>query len=289
MSLLVFTSHRVEYLSLLQQLLRNYKTLVLEEPETPELKKLLSGEMRAEEYVKWIDTPFPVYTLHLARFLVDVSRSKKIVAVEPYLQIIEGIHDAVEKGIYDEYVKNPEVQRVLRVERKATQALLEYQETFMKKDFDAAVEATIRFAKADAERFVVRDEMRMEVLSEIVRREKALIEAGQIHFLLKELGIECVNLVELASKKLGIKYIKNPGNVLTEHYIVEIVDRADEVDEELLAAQALVYITIVKKEEMLPTEEKRFPHLLDEVMCARLSRSLSYEQCRKFVERVWFR
>ncbi len=301
--LIIFTSHRVELLPLLSRCIEDYKCLVLEEPETEELKQLLAGKMSAKEYAMWMDTPFPAYTEKLAEVLLKIRKRKKVLAVEPYLQVIEGIHKAVEEGRYEEYVKDGVVKRVLEVERKATKALLDYQEAFMSKDFDLIVENTVRFARADAERFVLRDRMRAERIVEVVELSgvpdnEFAIEAGQIHFLLEsflretlEKSIGSLNLVEVAAREAGIKYVKNPGNELTEYYIKEIVglNFKERKDCELLAAQALVYITIVKKEEMLPTESCKYPHILDEVRAAKIARSLGYEGCRRFVERVWFR
>ncbi len=290
---IIYTPHRVEFLPLFSQQLKRFRVLVLEEPETIELRKLLSGEISAEEYAKWVDTGFPVYTTYLAKFLIDISNKIKILAVEPYLQVIEGIHLAVEEGRYDEYVKDELVQKVLRVERKATAKLLEYQEAFMTKDFERVVNSVIEFARADAERFVLRDRLRAKKIAEIESRDFA-VEAGQIHFLLelelRELReVESVNLVEIASKIEGLKYIKNPGNELTEIYIKEFAGLSKEdADEELLAAQSLVYITLIRKDEMLPNK-KKFPHLIDEIKCAKMARSLSYNQCKKFVENVWFK
>ncbi len=297
--LITYTSHRVELLPLLRRELEGYKCFVLEEPETEELKRLLSGEMTGKEYAMWMDTPFPVYTEKLAELLLELKeRNVKILAVEPYLQVIEGIHRAVDEGRYEEYVKDKIVRKVLEVERKATKALLEYQEAFMSKDFDLVVEKTLEFARADAERFVLRDRIRAERICEISQKipetPDFAVEAGQIHFLLEKYLENCmptrsVNLVEIASKMAGIKYVKNPGNELTEHFIREIEGMESDADCELLAAQALVYITIVSKEEMLPSESCRFPHIIDEVRAARIARSLTYRGCRKFVEEAWFK
>jgi hypothetical protein len=292
--LIAFVSHRVEFLPILLRLVRKCKNFVLEEPMTLELNKLLSGEMDIDEYIMWVNTPFPVYTLHLMRALLDLkNRGLKVLPVEPYLQIVEGIHEAVEANRYDEYVKNEVVQKVLKVEREATGALIEYHEAFMSRDFDSVVEATLKFAKADAKRFVLRDKMRADKIAEI--NENCLVEAGQIHFLLEEelknraevSNVDSVNIVEKVANTLGIDYVKNPGNELTEIYIKEIIGEEFNGDVELLAAQALIYITLVSKEEMVP-EEGQFPHLLDEVKCAKIARSMSYDNCRKFMNRVWF-
>jgi len=294
--LIIYTSHRVELLPLLVNAVKRHKFFVLEEPETEELKKLLSGEMSAGEYTLWMDTPFPKYTEKLAETLLKIKDEVEILAVEPYLQIIEGVHRAVEENTYDEYIKNRTVRKVLEAEKKATGALLEYQEAFMARDFDLVVEKTIKFARADAERFVLRDRMRAEKIASIEETNMA-IEAGQIHFLmeiylkdsLREVDVKSVNLVHKAAEEAGIRYVKNPGNELTEYFIREIAGLENsDVDCELLASQALVYITVVSKEEILPSEKERFPHLIDEVRAARLARSLGYRGCRKFVEKVWF-
>ena len=293
-ALISYVSHRAELLPLLLQLVKKCKKFVLEEPMTVELKKLLSGEMNVKEYVMWADTTFPVYTTHFAKILLDLkSKGVEILPVEPYLEVIEGIHRAVEENRYEEYVKDEVVQKVLKAERAATGALIEYQKAFMSRDFDLVVESTLKFAKADANRFVLRDEMRARKIAEI--DGEYTVEAGQMHFLLEDMlkdlidEVKSVNLVEKAAEIAGIKYVKNPGNELTEMYIREIAGENFEGDEELLAAQALVYISLLKKEEMLPTAREPFPHLKNEVTCAKIAKSMNYGECRKFIERVWFK
>ena len=289
--LVVFVSHRVEQLPLLEELAGKYDTIVLEEPKNRELEELLEGKMDVEEYVKWLDTPFPLFTRYQAEMLLRLHRiGKKILQVEPYLEVIEGIHDAVEAGVFEEYIKDETVEAVREVERRATEAHLRYQEVFMKRNFDKLVEATVSFAKVDAERFRMRDYMRAKALSKL---GDVLVEAGQMHVLLpkclRRMGVEVetVSLPEIAAKKCGLKLIHNPGTVLTRKYIVG--EKVNPEEEKLLAAQALVYISIVSKEEMLPTKENPFPHLIDEIRAAKFASKLSYQNCRKVFEKMWFR
>jgi len=289
--LVVFVSHRVEQLPLLEGLAEKYDTIVLEEPKNRELKELLEGKMRVEEYVKWLDTPFPLFTRYEAEMLLRLHRiGKKILQIEPYLEVIEGIHDAVEAGVFEEYIKDETVEAVREVERRATEAHLRYQEVFMKRDFDRLVDATISFAKVDAERFRMRDHMRAKVLPKL---SNALVEAGQMHVILPEclrrmgVEVETISLPEIAARKCGLKLIHNPGTILTRKYIMG--EKISLEEEKLLAAQALIYISVVSKEEMLPTKENPFPHLADEIRAAKFATKLSYQDCKKVFEKMWFK
>ncbi|AEA47803.1 hypothetical protein [Archaeoglobus veneficus] len=289
--LVVFVSHRVEFLPLFEEEAKKWDTIILEEPRSRELDELFKGKMGVDEYAKWLDTPFPLFTRRQAEMLVRLHRmGKRILEVEPYLQVIEGIHDAVERGQFEEYVKDERVQAVREIERRATEALIRYQEVFMQRDFDKLVDATVSFAKVDADRFRMRDYMRAKAIAEIADN-RALIEAGQMHVMLPEylrrMGIEVktLNLPEVAARKCGIEFVQNPGTVLTRMYILG--KNVSEDEERLLAAQALVYISLVGKEEMVPTENSPFPHLLDETKVAKFASRLSYEDCRRFFERVW--
>ncbi len=288
--LIVFVSHRIELLPLFEEFAGKYSTIVLEEPRS-ELRELLEGKMSIDEYVKWLDTPFPLFTRYEAELILRLcSAGKKILQIEPYLEVIEGMHYAIERGEFESYIKNERVKAVREMEKRATGAHLRYQEVFMQHNFDRLVEATIAFAKADAERFRMRDYMRARALSNL---NDALVEAGQMHVVLPEylrrMGVEAetINLSEIAARRCGVEPAQNPGTMLTMNYILG--EKIDADREKLLAAQALVYISLIKKEEMLPTSENPFPHLIDEIKVAKFAGSLSYEDCKKVFERIWFK
>jgi len=288
--LIVFVSHRIELLALFEKIAERYGTIVFEEPRS-ELKRLLNGEMDVEEYVKWLDTPFPLFTRYEAELILRLhSAGKKILQVEPYLEVIEGIHYAVERGEFESYIKDERVEAVRELEKRATGAHLRYQEIFMQRNFDGLVDATVSFAKADADRFRMRDYMRAKALYNL---NNALVEAGQMHVMLPEylrkmgVGVKTINLSEIAARRCGVKPVKNPGTVLTMKYIFG--EKIDEDEERLFAARALVYISLIKKEEMLPTPENPFPHTMDEVKVVRFADSLDYNDCKKVFERIWFK
>ncbi len=263
----IFTSHRVENIPFLRAEFEKSEVIVLEEPRNDVFYDVLSGKISVEEYVRIIDTQFPVYTARLVEMLRSM-RDKTILQVEPYLQEVERLRNF---GKGDE--------RVREMERKVNLAYVDYAESFLKGDFDEIVSKVIEFAKADAERFVMRDEMRAGA----IEVEDAVIEAGVMHTKLAEiLDAETISIPELIAERLGVKYLETPGNVLTSSYI-----HGFDCEEELLAARSLVYISLVEKKEMEPDEAQQFPHFVHEQKIIRFVNRLDYEKCKKIFSRLW--
>jgi len=299
--IVLFTSHRIELLQHFEDEAKKSDVIILEEPENENLISLLEGKISVEDYVNNLDTTFPLFAKYLGEMLINLTRmSKKILQIEPYLKTLEDIYKAIESNEFEELAKNPEVEMVREIERKATGALIEYHETFLNGDFDALVEATIRFTKADAERFRVRDYMRAKKIAEIVSEEKAsriLIEAGHMHILLPEhlkrmlnntnVKITTISLTEIAARKSGIELVPNPGNELTRMYILG--ESVSEEMEKLLAARGLIYISLISKDEKIPTEDMPYPHLVEEVKVAKFVSKLSYDDCRAVFKKIWGR
>jgi hypothetical protein len=271
----VFSSHRVENIPFLEREIEGARVVVLEEPENDLFLRVLRGDITPQRYVELIDTQFPVYTEKLMEMLRNVLQrhsEKKILQIEPYLKEVENLR----------YLNRGD-EKVREMERKVNLAYIDYAESFLKGDFDDIVEKVITFAEADAERFLMRDKMRAEALIEARLDPPSIIEAGVMHTKLAEfLNAECVSIPELIASQIGVEYIDTPGNVLTKSFMYEF-----DCDKELLAAQSLVYVSIVEKKEMIPDSADPFPHFVHEQKVIRFVKRLSYGKCRQIFHRIW--
>ena len=289
----MFTSHRVEMLPHFEEYAVKFDKIIIEEPRDKDFERMLKGEITVEDYVEKLNTAFPVYSQYQCELLKKLyAKGKKIHQVEPYLEILEKIHKAIERGKVEEIPSDEDTTKVREIERKVNEAWIDYQEAFIKKDFDGLVDATVRFSKADAERFKVRDFMRAREIAKVIENNSSvLVEAGQIHLLLpkylEELGfkVSTVSLPEMVAKKLGIELYPNPGNELTKKFMLG-EDISDE-EARLMAARGLIYISLVPKEEMLPTDDNPYPHLIEEIKIAKAVSKLSYDGCKKLFYKLW--
>ena len=290
----LFTSHRVEMLRHFEEEAMKRDVIIIEEPRDEKFQPMLRGDLSVEEYVRDLNTSFPVYSKHQCEILRRLyGMGKRIYQVEPYLELVEEIHRAIEEGRFEELGDEGRMGVVRRVEREVNAAWVDYQEAFIKKDFDSLVDATVRFTKADAKRFKVRDRMRAEDLAEVIRREdgSVLVEAGQIHILLpkylEEMGfsVSTVNLPERIARELGIELYPNPGNELTKLYMLGRDVGEDEA--RLMAARGIIYISLIPKKEMLPSDENPYPHLIEENKVAKIVNRLSYDDCKKLFYKIW--
>ena len=263
----VFTSHRVENLPFLREEFERCETIVLEEPRNDVFADVLEGKISIDTYLNIVDTQFPLYTSRLLEMLRKM-RHKRILQIEPYLEEVDKLRD-FRDGSED----------VREMERKVNLAYIDYVESFMRGNFDEIVQKVIDFARADAERFVMRDEMRAEAID----FDDAVIEAGVMHTKLAEiLDAETVSIPELIAERLGVEYLDTPGNVLTKSYIYGF-----DCEEELLAARSLVYISLVEKREMEPDEAVPYPHFVHEQKIIRFVNRLDYEKCSRVFRKLW--
>lgn len=286
----VFLAHRVEFLDLFIKEMNGCDVVVLEEPRDGALEMFLENQITIEDYVENSGTGFPVYTFHQALALKDLySRGVRIIQVEPYLEILEKIYRAISAGRVEEYSLDPGAAEVLEVEKEVTGALIEYHEELMGGDFDRIVDKIIEFAKRDAKRFVVRDRLRAEAISRLELDGMVGVEAGYMHILLprylEERGVKTstVSLIDEACRMLGLHPRENPGDTLTKSYMLN-EDLGGE--ERLKAAQSLIYLMLVSREEKTPTLGNPFPHLTEEIGILERITKMSYDECRELYERM---
>jgi|GEM_PF-155534 len=290
-----FSSHRVEVLPAALELMGRHQAVILEEAPEPDFPAMLAGETGIEEYLADKEVEFPRFTREELEGLRRLHRQGvEVLQVEPYLARLLGIHEALADGRPREEVEaRPEFREVYAAETRATGALLRFYRLAHTAPFPAVVSAVQDFARADAARFRLRDVLRAEALAALGGRYSRLyVEAGYIHlYLVKALrrqsgpkAVRPVFLLAGRSRALcGRPRPLGPGDVLTLRSIFGQEMAPD--TEALLAAQSLIHIQLLEKEELLPGREAA-PHLVDEVRARRLSTALTYRDCEALYPRV---
>jgi len=295
-----FSSHRIEVISFARSLMENHDVIITEEAPNSRFKDMLDNKISIDKYLSEIDSGFPEFSRRMYKFLRRLyKKGKKILQIEPYIERLMEIHEMfLEKKEPSEVLKIPELKEVYGAEKKTTRALLHFYESSMSKSFVKIIGAVKNFAYADAERFRIRDQMRAKAISEILAEDKSVyVEAGAIHVYLekalqrrveKRRKIKTVFLLEPVVKKLtGKKHVIAPGDILTEHYIFR--KRKNEDFENLLAARSLIYIQILEKEEMTPSETEKTPHIKDEIRAIELVNKLTFRQCEEIYGKIRFK
>ena len=154
---------------------------------------------------------------------------------------------------------------------------------------EATIEVVKRFARSDAQRFAVRDRMRAAAMADVITAPgNWYLEAGQIHF---PLGHELKRLLPAgyplrahflmadAVRTMGYRgHLYGPGDLLTLHY--RFHPRRRFLEEDLLAARALVYSKLIAKKEIIDADEP-YPHTRDELEVGAMTARLSLADCRR--------
>jgi hypothetical protein len=218
------------------------------------------------------------------------AEGKKIYQVEPFIESLLTIHEFfAESHKPDDLTKNSIHFYVYRAERAATAALLAYYQTVGTGTFEEALDAIIRFPRADPARFRLRDSLRAQALVSLVQEySSSYIESGLIHYQLWRLlrdrlpshvGVQPLFLAGAALKSMGAKgHLYGPGDQLTLLYIFHpTISQPDR--EKLLAARSMIYSKVLEKQE-LGDDSGTFPHLRDELACIRAVRQLVIDDCR---------
>jgi hypothetical protein len=291
------STHRPETLPEARRLMQQHEAVALEEPRIPEFQDMLEGRMGIEDYLMRSDFEYPLFAEASCMVLKELYRTgKAILQVEPYLETLYQVQEFLmgSKGPED-IPKGTNEHKVYDMEHRWYGALLSFYETSRGGSFDETVEKVKDFAKLDAKKGEMRDGMRAEALSEVAARYGPLfVEAGYIHSSLTlELQLRLpsshkLNVVrileDVSMEKTGRKQVLGPGDVLT--YIYTHDQAFDDAQANLLAARSLVYNKIIHKEEMVPSKEKPYPHLDDEIMACDLLEKLSYEECKEVYGKI---
>jgi hypothetical protein len=210
--------------------------------------------------------------------------------VEPFIEALLGIHEFfADGGSPADLTPGTVRHRVYTAEHLATRALLQFYRVSLNGRFEQTVDAVMAFARADASRFRLRDEMRTEALAVLVcGRNTAAVEAGYMHALLwrmlqqrvgKDARVRPVHLLGDRLAEAGAKRRNfGPGDVLTLHYLFGPNRNGSEL--RLLAARSLIYAKLLEKEEMAGRAGE-FPHLENERETGRIADLLDYDDCRR--------
>lgn len=290
------SSHRLEVLPPARELMRAHEAIVLEEAPEPDFGAMLAGEMEIEDYLAEKDTEFPEFSRKQLELLREqAGAGRRIFQVEPYLERLTRIHELLAAGWSRAQVEGePGLRQVYAVESRASGALLAFYARAHSAAFSPVVAAVQEFARADAARFRLRDELRAQAVASLAPEFPRLyVEAGYIHlFLVKRLlellrGKARVRPVflqaPLARPELGRPRPLGPGDLLTLFYIFHV--ELTKEKEDLLAARSLIYIQFLEKAEMVPASDPT-PHLHDEIQAQRLSSGLSFQDCAHLYPQV---
>ena len=284
--------HRPEMVPFLADWMQRHDAILLEEPPAVGFEQMLQGALGVDDYLQEQDVEYPAFSRDMCYQLRRLrSEGKKIFQVEPFLEILLGIHDFFAEGHGPEELDPNSIQYpVYLAERNATGALLAYYQTVMTGSFEASIEAIKRFARLDAARFRLRDSLRAHALVPLIKKyPSAFIEAGVIHYPLWRLlrrqmppnhRVQLIFIADAALNTFGKKgHLFGPGDLLTLLYIFHSTIAQPE-REALLAARSLIYSKLVAKEES--TEDlNSMPHLCDELACIQISGRLSTADCRQ--------
>ena len=283
--------HRPEMIPLISEAMRRPEAIFLEEPPTPGFDQMILGGLSVDDYLLPIDVEYPAFSRDMCCLLRELhAEGKKIHQVEPFIESLLSIHEFFAEGHKpDDLAENSIHFYVYRAERAATGALLAYYQTVGTGTFEEALDAIIRFARADAARFRLRDSLRAQALVSLVQKyPSSYIESGLIHYQLWRLlrdrlpshvQVQPLFLADVALKSMGEKgHLYGPGDQLTLLYIFHPTISESEW-ERLLAARSMIYSKILEKQES-DEEGGIFPHLRDELACIRAVRQLSIDDCR---------
>ncbi|MEW6416976.1 MAG: hypothetical protein AB1480_02515 [Nitrospirota bacterium] len=295
-----FSSHRVESLPFVRKLIEDHDVIIIEEAPNPRFVDMLNGKLTIEDYLSEEDTQFPEFSRRMYKLLQEFHpMGKKILQVEPYMERLMNIYKMFSEGEEpSDVLKIPETGKVYEAEKRATGALLHFYESSMRNSFPETIEAVKRFARADADRFCLRDKMRAEAIVRILPEDKNVyVEAGSMHIYLEKTLMQILgkrwrirtefSLEPVVKKLTGKKQVMPPGDLLTAHYI--LCKKNNERFETLLAARSLIYIKLLEKEEMIPSEVEKTPHTKDEIRAIELADKLTLIQCEELYKKIRFR
>lgn len=288
---LAFSSHWIETLPAAFELMCKHDAICLEEPPAPDFDSMLGGKIPIEDYLLGMSPGFPKFSERQCGLLQRLfAQGKVVLQVDPFLEILSGIHDFFGGGGRPDDIEPFSDRRAVYDAEKAwTDALLAYYRASMADDFDYALRTVKVFARADAARGVLRDRLRARSLLEVIRPfETVYVEAGYIHLVL---WIELrrglppgwkarrVHLMAPVTRPLGGSHtVLGPGDQLTLLYTFRPQFEGPRAD--LLAARALLHLRLLEQEEEGPACLP-YPHTRNEIESALLVRNFSLEDCRR--------
>jgi len=128
---------------------------------------MLTRALAVDDYLRPLDVAYPAFSRNMCYLLWELhAEGKMIFQVEPFLEILSGIHEFFADGHRPGELNQTSIQYpVYLAERNATKALLDYYQTAMTGSFDSTIAAVEQFARMDAARFRLRDSLRAQGIS----------------------------------------------------------------------------------------------------------------------------
>ncbi|MFO7962448.1 MAG: hypothetical protein R6U50_00860 [Desulfobacterales bacterium] len=292
-----FSIHRPEMIPKTAELMGRHEAVFLEEPPLPEYESMLEGRISVEDYLLPQDLEYPEFSRQMCNLEKQLhAAGKQLIQVEPFYEVLLSIHEFFARGNTPNDLKpNHLSYYVYMAERQTTAALLHFYQTAAASSFNAVVEAVIRFAKADAQRFRLRDSLRAQAIVKRVDQYSSIyVEAGTIHYLLwrelyrmlsSDFHIKPVFLNRLVMKEgEPHSHLYSPGDRLTLFYIFH-PRGVNQQKELLLAARSIIYSKIIQKQESFEKSDS-FRHVADEIACIGMVKKLTLDDCRNLFARI---
>jgi hypothetical protein len=293
---LIYSNHRPETLELTAEIMGNHDLILLEEPIHQEFTRMLTGQLPIEEYLLDQDLEYPEFSLQQNKILQHLfQQGKMLKQVEPFIDNLLHIHDLFSNGNSPEDLPRPSLLfDVYSREKNATGRLLHYYSAVRSDDFGHIIDSIKDFARADAERFRLRDSLRAKTIAECLQGNSSIyIEAGPMHVLLEEFirenlpdkwTMQTINIEQLLLQKIGIQgTIFSPGDELTANYLLQ---RNQSVErEDLLSARSLIYAKIVTKEENAEMSSL-YAHAHNEHEVIESVNALSMNECKQLFFKI---
>lgn len=285
-----FSTHRLEVLPEAHSLMARHDVIALEEPPQTGFDAMLKGGLSIDQYLESSDYEFPEFARRSCLLYRELyGQGKRFLQVDPYMEHLQRLHDFFAEG-GDVHAIDPTdaAYAVYRMESQATAALMHFYARSMSASLASVVPSVIAFAQADAARIALRDRMRAEALASVAEDGVGLyVECGYIHWSLflclhqlvgsRKAVRPCFVLEEEARRRIGKKQVLGPGDRLT--LLLLFHPNHPTLPLQMLAAQSLIYVKLLHKEEMIP-DHGSYPHLDDEAQALRCTRRLSWTDCQ---------
>lgn len=291
-----YSTHRVESLAFADEFMASHEVIVLEDPPTPGFENMLKSEMDIEEYLQQTDTEYPEFAYRQCLLMHDqYERGKQILQIEPFMEILLNIHEFfADGGSPDQIAPGTLMFHVYQAEKYATSNLLDFYRASMNSGFEQIVTAVKNFARADAARFRLRDQLRARAIEKLLSSfSSVFVEAGEIHIsLFKELRKGLPSKVSIKPRFLmekvyhqlsGKRHIFGPGDILTLYYVFHPQTKSRLLD--ILALRSLIYSKLLEKEEIADSTEP-FPHTRNELETIKKVNALSWDDCKNLFPKI---
>ncbi len=292
-----FSPHYIEAIPGIVDLMRSCQVIALEEPRTLGFQGMLDQRLEIDEYLLNVDLDFPVFARRFCQELQELhAHGRHILQLDPFLDRLVAIHELLaDQKTPADILAIDHLRDVYLAEKDATGALIAFYDQSTKDDFPALIETVKIFARLDARRIRLRDQLRADALAELASTgNRIFAEAGYMHYgLFRCLLRRAPNLIRIQPYfvlERVVRYLRarhrnmGPGDILTLLYVLHDVVPRQKAD--LLAARSLIAIKLVAKEELIPSQEIPYPQSVDDARVNAIVQGLGYSECKKLFERI---